>query len=106
MLNSTWPGYYSTSIRRMASAMAGVDMMISADCGVMHLAVASGTPTIGMFSVTDAKIYGPYGSHNAHLLTQGMSPQQAAKAVADLYRESLRVRATRQASLRLEAALL
>jgi hypothetical protein len=35
-----------------------------------------------------------------------MSPQQAAKAVADLYRESLRVRATRQASLRLEAALL
>jgi len=106
MLNSTWPGYYSTSIRCMASAMAGVDMMISADCGVMHLAVASGTPTIGMFSVTDAKIYGPYGSHNAHLLTQGMSPQQAAKAVADLYRESLRVRATRQVSLRLEAALL
>ncbi|HEY0199566.1 MAG TPA: glycosyltransferase family 9 protein [Rhodanobacter sp.] len=88
MLDSKWPGYYSTSIRRMASAMAGVDMMISADCGAMHLAAASGVPTIGMFSVTDAKVYGPYGSHNAHLVTQGMTPQQAAKRAVELYRES------------------
>lgn len=68
--------------------MAGVDMMISADCGVMHLAVASGTATVGMFSVTDAKIYGPYGSHNAHLVTEGMTPQQAAIDAVRLYRES------------------
>jgi len=88
MLDSKWPGYYSTSIRRMASAMAGVDVMISADCGAMHLAASSGTPTIGMFSVTDAKVYGPYGSHNAHLVTQGLSPQQAAKKAVELYRES------------------
>lgn len=106
MLDSKWPGYYSTSIRRMASAMAGVDMMISADCGVMHLAVASGTPTIGMFSVTDAKIYGPYGSHNAHLVTQGMSPQQAAKRAVELYRESFCDRVATPAGQRLEATLL
>ncbi len=106
MLDSKWPGYYSTSIRRMASAMAGVDMMISADCGVMHLAVASGTPTIGMFSVTDAKIYGPYGSHNAHLVTQGMSPQQAAKRAVDLYRESFQVHALQPVRPPLEATLL
>jgi heptosyltransferase-3 len=89
MLDSKWPGYYSTSIRRMASAMAGVDMMISADCGAMHLAAASGVPTIGMFCVTDARIYGPYGSHNAHLVTKGMTPQQAAKRAVELHRESL-----------------
>jgi heptosyltransferase-3 len=106
MLNSTWPGYYSTSIRRMASAMAGVDMMISADCGVMHLAVASGTPTIGMFSVTDAKIYGPYGSHNAYLVTQGLSPQQAAKRAMHLYRESFSMHAAPQAVQTREATLL
>jgi heptosyltransferase III len=106
MLDSKWPGYYSTSIRRMASAMAGVDMMISADCGAMHLAVASGTPTIGMFSVTDAKIYGPYGSHNAHLVTQGMTPQQAAKQAVDLYRESFVGSEELQITPRLEATLL
>lgn len=88
MLDSQWPGYYSTSIRRMASAMAGVDMMISADCGVMHLAVASGTPTVGLFSVTDAKIYGPYGPHNADLVTRAMTPQQAAVNAVQLVRQS------------------
>lgn len=88
MLDSQWPGYYSTSIRRMASAISGMDMMISADCGVMHLAVASGTPTVGMFSVTDAEIYGPYGSHNAPLITQGLTPQQAASKAIELYRKS------------------
>ena len=106
MLDSKWPGYYSTSIRRMASAMAGVDMMISADCGVMHLAVASGTPTIGMFSITDAKIYGPYGSHNAHLVTQGMTPQEAAKRAVYLYRESFFGGTPLHADSRLEATLL
>ncbi|WP_218862409.1 glycosyltransferase family 9 protein [Rhodanobacter sp. K2T2] len=106
MLDSKWPGYYSTSIRRMASAMAGVDMMISADCGVMHLAVASGTPTIGMFSITDAKIYGPYGSHNAHLVTQGMTPQEAAKRAVYLYRESFFGSTPLHADSRLEATLL
>jgi len=106
MLDSKWPGYYSTSIRRMASAMAGVDMMISADCGVMHLAVASGTPTVGMFCVTDAKIYGPYGSHNAHLVTEGLSPQQAARKVVGLYRESFTAPAGLRAVDHLEATLL
>ena len=106
MLDSTWPGYYSTSIRRMASAMAGVDMMISADCGVMHLAVASGTPTVGMFSVTDAKIYGPYGSHNAHLVTQGMTPQEAATNAVELYRESFCVRGASQVERRRDLTLI
>jgi heptosyltransferase-3 len=106
MLDSTWPGYYSTSIRRMASAMAGVDMMISADCGAMHLAAASGTPTIGMFCVTDARVYGPYGSHNAHLVTQGMSPQQAAKRAVELYRESFWGPAELRAADFAEATLL
>jgi ADP-heptose:LPS heptosyltransferase len=92
MLDSKWPGYYSTSIRRMASAMAGVDMMISADCGAMHLAAASGVPTIGMFSVTDARVYGPYGPHNAHLITESLSPQQAAQKAVEFYRESFSLR--------------
>jgi heptosyltransferase-3 len=106
MLDSKWPGYYSTSIRRMASAMAGVDMMISADCGAMHLAVAAGTPTVGMFSVADARIYGPYGSHNAHLVTQAMTAQQVAKRAVELYRESFGASADFSTNHRLEATLL
>lgn len=83
MLGSKWPGYYSTSIRRMGAVMAGLDLMISADCGVMHLAVASRVPTIGMFSVTDANIYGPYGTGNSSILTQGISAIDAARHIVE-----------------------
>lgn len=59
-----FPTYYSTSIRKMAAVMASCDLVISADCGVMHLAVASGSPTIGIFNVTSKSQYGPYGRRN------------------------------------------
>ena len=49
-------------------------------------------------TVTYAKIYGPYGSHNAHLGTQGLSPPRAAKRVAELYRESF-LRSTEHCSM-------
>ena len=85
MLGSEWPGYYTSSIRRMGAVMSGVDLMISADCGVMHLAVASKVPTIGMFCVTDASVYAPYGPGNSPLLTQGQSATEAAQGVIEAY---------------------
>ena len=106
MLDSQWPGYYTTSIRRMASAMSGVDVMISGDCGVMHLAAASGTPTVGMFSVTDAKIYGPYGAHNGHLETKDMTPQYAATKALQIYRDSFSMPAADLAERQRRAMLL
>ncbi len=81
MLGETCGGYYSSDIRRMGAVMANVDLMISADCGVMHLAVASKVPTVGLFSVTDASVYAPYGSGCCSLLTTGRSPQDAASQV-------------------------
>ena len=92
MLGSEWPGYYTTSIRRMGAAMAGVDLMISADCGVMHLAVASKVPTVGLFSVTDATVYAPYGPGNMPLITQGLSAAETAQGVAQAYSQLLGLR--------------
>ncbi len=89
MLDSQWPGYYSTSIRRMGAVMSTVDLMISADCGVMHLAVASKVPTVGMFSVTDEAVYGPYGSRNSPLLTQGRSASETARSIIENFHELL-----------------
>lgn len=81
MLGEAWPGYYSSDIRRMGAVMAGLDLMISADCGVMHLAVASKVPTVGMFCVTDASVYAPYGLGSCPLLTTGLSAREAARQV-------------------------
>lgn len=89
MLGAEWPAYYSSDIRRMAAVMAGVDLMITADCGVMHLAVASRTPTIGMFCVTDASVYAPYGQDNHPLQTTGLTARQAACQVVANYPQLL-----------------
>ena len=89
MLGAEWPAYYSSDIRRMGAVMAGVDLMITADCGVMHLAVASGTATIGMFCVTDAAVYAPYGKDNYPLQTSGLTARQVACQVVGNYPQLL-----------------
>ncbi len=90
MLGEAWTGYYSTDIRRMGAVMANMDLMITADCGVMHLAVASKVPTVGMFCVTDASVYAPYGMGSCPLLTQGMSARDAALQVVRAFPALLR----------------
>jgi ADP-heptose:LPS heptosyltransferase len=85
MFESQWPGYFSTDIRRMSAVMSGVDLMISADCGVMHLAVASRVPTVGLFSITDASVYEPYGLGSCALVTKGMTAQETASKVVEAF---------------------
>ncbi|HEX7326401.1 MAG TPA: glycosyltransferase family 9 protein, partial [Rhodanobacteraceae bacterium] len=53
------PNFCSPSPRSVAAVVSGMTCFVSADCGVMHLACASGTPTIGLFSASDVAKYGP-----------------------------------------------
>ncbi len=45
--------YYSKDIREIAAVIANTELFLGADSGMMHLASASQTPTIGLFSVTN-----------------------------------------------------
>lgn len=54
------PSYYSKDIREIGSVIANTTAFIGADSGIMHLASASGAPTIGLFAVTDPLNYRPY----------------------------------------------
>ena len=83
MLDSAWPAYYSSDIRRMGAVMAAVDLIVSADCGVMHLAVASGVPTVGLFCVTDPTVYQPYGHESGALHTGQLSAAESADRIVD-----------------------
>ncbi|MFC4526992.1 glycosyltransferase family 9 protein [Dyella halodurans] len=98
MLDSEFPGYFTTDIRRMSAVMAGVDLMVSADCGVMHLAVASRVPTVGMFSVTDATVYEPYGLGSCALVTKGLTARETAQKVVESFSGLLAKGPTGQAS--------
>ena len=81
-LGGDFASYYTRDLRRLASMIANMHAFISADCGVMHLAVASGTPTVGLFSVTSSSKYRPYGRSNTAIDTGGMSAAQVAGMVS------------------------
>ena len=78
LLGEKFPAYYTRDLVRLAAVIANMQAVISADCGVMHLAVASGTPTLGLFSVTSAEKYGPYGSSNSAVDTRALSAAEVA----------------------------
>ena len=40
------------------------DRFIGADSGIMHLASASQTPTVGLFSITNTNKYEPYNENS------------------------------------------
>ncbi len=80
------PAFGSPSPRRVAAVIANLTYFVSADCGVMHLACAAGTPTIGLFKASDAAKYGPYGRGSCALLTAGKTAEEVAEDVAALIR--------------------
>ena len=49
------------SLPEVAAVLERSTLFIGNDSGLMHLAAAAGTPTIGLFGPTDATTYGPQG---------------------------------------------
>ena len=93
-LGDRYPGFYSQDARKLAALLSNLTLFISADCGVMHLAVASGTPTVGIFTVTDPDEWGPYGAGQHAILARDRTPEQTAAAAleaiaADAAREAV-----------------
>lgn len=62
MINFRAPSYYSLDIRKVGSVVANAALFIGADSGMMHLASAVQTPTVGLFKITNSKIYEPYNT--------------------------------------------
>ena len=56
-----------TTLRELASVLAACDLLVTADTGPMHIAVAVGTPVIALFGATDPARHGPYGARNVVL---------------------------------------
>jgi heptosyltransferase-1 len=53
-----------TNLRQLAAALAECAVVVSADTGPLHLAVAVGTPVVALFGATNAARTGPYGGRN------------------------------------------
>ena len=55
------PSFYSKDVREIAAVIANTEVFIGADSGIMHLASASLTPTVGLFSRANQNTYEPFG---------------------------------------------
>jgi len=82
-LNFMIPGFYSTDIREMGAFIAHTALFITADNGVMHLASAVGTPTIGLFSVTSEELYRPYNPGSRSVNTQSADHHEITRIITD-----------------------
>ncbi|WP_116790283.1 glycosyltransferase family 9 protein [Flavobacterium psychrotrophum] len=76
------PTFYSHDVREIASFIANTAVFIGADSGIMHLASAAKAPTVGLFSVTDATKYGPYGNGSIAVNTNNTDADGLVEAVA------------------------
>jgi len=47
----------------VAACIERADLFVGNDSGLMHMAAAVGTPTVGLFGPSDERIYGPFGNH-------------------------------------------
>ncbi|MGH8214346.1 MAG: glycosyltransferase family 9 protein [Rhodanobacteraceae bacterium] len=83
MLDDRFPCFYSSDIRKLAALIENLDAYVSADCGVMHLAWAVGTSTIGLFNVTDPAEWGPFGPRAFALTLDGATPEAIAHRTAE-----------------------
>jgi len=53
----------------MAAALGGARMYIGNDSGLMHMAAAVGTPTVGLFGPSRPELYAPWGDRTAVVRT-------------------------------------
>ncbi|MBS0589448.1 MAG: glycosyltransferase family 9 protein [Proteobacteria bacterium] len=89
-LGDAYPACFSSDLRKLGGVLANLSLYVSADCGIMHLAAASGAPTIGIFSVTDIPGWCVYGARNRTLDARGLDAEQVAADVVAASTEILR----------------
>lgn len=78
------PTFYSKDIREIGAVIANADLFIGADSGMMHLASAAQTPTIGLFSVTDLKKYEPYDNCSLGIDVSKMTKNDYLKVINNI----------------------
>jgi len=56
------------TVGQLAASLQRARLVLGVDSGPLHLAVAQATPTVQIFGPTDPRIFGPWGSHQQHIV--------------------------------------
>ncbi|MFT3929604.1 MAG: glycosyltransferase family 9 protein [Spongiibacteraceae bacterium] len=82
-----------TSVVELAGLIEQMDLFITHDCGVMHVAASTSTPLVALFGPTSPALTGPWPLAAHHRILQAermadITPQMAARAATDLLQSS------------------
>ena len=75
------PTFYSKDVREIGSVIANTVIFIGADSGIMHLASASRTPTVGLFSRPNLNMYSPYNNNSVAINTNTNNTDDCIKII-------------------------
>jgi ADP-heptose:LPS heptosyltransferase len=78
------PSFYSKDVREIGSFITNTDLFIGADSGMMHLASATHTTTVGLFKVTNTKIYAPYNHNSLAIDTSDKSIDECIRIICNI----------------------
>jgi len=73
--------FYSKDIRELASMISAMQIFISADCGMMHLASASKIPVIGLFKFDNVEMYKPYANKSVGIPSENLNTEHIFKQI-------------------------
>jgi heptosyltransferase-2/heptosyltransferase-3 len=59
---------------RLGALLEQADLVIGSDSGVLHLAVAAGTPSIHLYGPMDPQTFGPWEDRDRHVVLQATLP--------------------------------
>jgi ADP-heptose:LPS heptosyltransferase len=78
------PAYYSRRVRQVAAVLEAADCFVCADSGLMHLGAATDATTVGLFKVTEPRLYIPRRGASCALTASDGAPELVADRVAQL----------------------
>ena len=70
------PLHFATDLAQVMALLARAKFVVAADTGPLHLAVALGTPVIGLYGPTDPKRNGPLGP--GHAVIRNARPEETS----------------------------
>lgn len=81
------PVVFSTDIPQLMALLARAQLLIAGDTGPLHLAVALGTPVVGLYGPTDPARNGPYSA--ADVVIRNARPEETTYKRSDEYSPSM-----------------
>jgi heptosyltransferase III len=78
------PAYSSRRVRQVAAFVAAADCFVCADSGLMHLSASTDATTVGLFKVTEPRLYVPRRGASCAVTASDGAPELVAERVAQL----------------------